>query len=97
MQLLYHRDIDHKETMSLVYTFFPRGLNSPAGPGKRGRSHDPLASYQILGGEWVSRFGKLSATTTTDRESYTPGQAPERYGEPGYLKILLIGEEMVEL
>jgi len=61
----------------------PRPAGSPAflapawtgpagGPGKRGIFHDPLASYHILGGEWVSGFGlqldhywELSVTTTT--------------------------------
>jgi hypothetical protein len=39
-----------------------------------------------------------SATTTTiDRKSYTHRKASEREGKQDYLKILLIGEEMVEL
>jgi len=46
-----------------AHWLFGAGLvwtGSAGGLGERGRSHDPLASYPILGGEWVSRF----STTT---------------------------------
>jgi hypothetical protein len=62
------------------------------------RSHDLLASWLITGGEWVGHYWELSATTTTtDGKSYTYGRLLGREGEQYYLKILLIGQEMVGL
>jgi hypothetical protein len=41
---------------------------------------------------------KLSVNTTTkERKSYTDRRVPERQEEHDYQKILLIGEDMVEL
>jgi hypothetical protein len=41
---------------------------------------------------------KLSVTTTTkERKSYKHRRVPERQEEHDYQKILLIGEEMVEI
>ena len=39
--------------------FFGAGMvwtRSAGAPGKRGRSHDPLMSYDILDDGWISRF-----------------------------------------
>jgi hypothetical protein len=45
----------------------------------------------------AGRYCELSAVTTTVRKSSTAKRASKREDEQDYLKIMLIGEEMVEL